>query len=142
MVRRGDIYFCNLGSGVGSEQTGIRPVLVLQNDIGNTYSPTTIIASLTTKFTKSKMPTHVCIGKCDTVEHSIKFNSSMILLEQIRTVDKTRLLERVARLKSSAMERVDSALEVSIFHKKIDKKEMIDNIQAVERIHRGKQFKN
>ena len=109
-VRRGDIFFADLNPVVGSEQGGLRPVLVVQNDIGNTYSPTTIVAALTSRIKRAKLPTHVEVAK-------EKYNldrDSVILCEQIRTIDKRRLKERIGELDDEAMQRVDAALAVSL----------------------------
>lgn len=108
-IRRGDIYFANLSPVVGSEQGGKRPVLVIQNDIGNKYSPTVIIAAITSKIHKPKMPTHVGITKFDGVSMD-----SVILLEQIRTIDKKRLIGKVTTLSAPKMRAVDRALKISI----------------------------
>ncbi|AGB40302.1 growth inhibitor [Halobacteroides halobius DSM 5150] len=109
-VKRGDVYYADLNPVVGSEQGGIRPVLVIQNDIGNKYSPTVIIAAITSKIEKAKLPTHVEIdgSKCD-----LKCDS-VVLLEQIRTIDKRRLKRRVTRLNSEMVARVDEALQISL----------------------------
>lgn len=109
-TRRGDIFYADLNPVVGSEQGGIRPVLIVQNDIGNRYSPTTIIAAITSRIKKAKMPTHVEIPK----EKYKLDKDSVILLEQIRTIDKRRLKEKIARLDRATMEKVDEALEISL----------------------------
>lgn len=109
-MRRGEIYLANLNPVIGSEQGGMRPVLVIQNDVGNKYSPTTIVAAITSRIRKAKLPTHVEIP-------GARFNlekDSVILLEQIRTVDKLRLKERVAQLDAENMARVDEALCISL----------------------------
>lgn len=116
-IKRGDIFYAELGKGKGSEQNGERPVLIIQNNVGNTYSPTTIIACLTTQFTKAKLPTHVHIGRGDSTEHNQRFVDSLVLCEQVRTIDKSRLKDRIARLTDGAMTRVDKALLVSVFEK-------------------------
>lgn len=108
-IKRGDIYYADLSPVVGSEQGGMRPVLVIQNNIGNKYSPTTIIAAITGRIEKPKMPTHVGI----TVEDGVSKNS-VILTEQIRTIDKQRLKEKVTTLSASKMHAVDKALIISI----------------------------
>lgn len=110
MIKRGEIYFAQLNPVVGSEQGGIRPVLVVQNDIGNQYSPTTIILAITSQINKAKLPTHVEI---DAVTYGLE-RDSVILAEQIRTIDKTRLKQRIAVLKDEIMIKVDKALLVSI----------------------------
>ncbi|QIA26323.1 type II toxin-antitoxin system PemK/MazF family toxin [Thermaerobacter sp. PB12/4term] len=109
-VRRGDIFFADLSPVVGSEQGGIRPVLVVQNDVGNRYSPTTIVAAITSQINKAKLPTHV---ELPAGSYGLE-KDSVVLLEQIRTIDKQRLLERVARLDAGAMRRVNLALEISL----------------------------
>lgn len=110
MIKRGEIYFAQLNPVVGSEQGGIRPVLVVQNDIGNQYSPTTIILAITSQINKAKLPTHVEI---DAVTYGLE-RDSVILAEQIRTIDKTRLKQRIAVLKDETMLKVDEALLVSM----------------------------
>ena len=110
MVRRGDIYYADLSPVVGSEQGGIRPVLVIQNNIGNRHSPTIICAAITSKMNKAKLPTHIEIS---TRDYNIVKNS-VILLEQIRTIDKQRLKEYVCHIDSSRMKKVDEAICVSL----------------------------
>ncbi|ABB14706.1 MULTISPECIES: type II toxin-antitoxin system PemK/MazF family toxin [Carboxydothermus] len=109
-IRRGDIFYANLSPVVGSEQGGTRPVLILQNDIGNLYSPTTIIAAITSQINKAKLPTHVEIS----AEESGLEKDSVILLEQIRTIDKSRLKEKVSSLNKELMRKVNQALEISL----------------------------
>lgn len=108
-VRRGDIYFADLSPVVGSEQGGVRPVLIVQNNVGNRHSPTVIAAAITSQINKARLPTHI--------ELSAKSfgltRDSVILLEQIRTIDKKRLLERMGKLDEGVMSRVDEALAVS-----------------------------
>lgn len=108
-VRRGDIFYADLSPAIGSEQDGFRPVLVLQNDTGNKYSPTTIVAAVTSCITKQKLPTHVKLPQ----ESGIQ-KESIILLEQIRTVDKARLCGMVGRADEETMIAVDSAIAVSL----------------------------
>lgn len=110
LIRRGDIYFADLSPVVGSEQGGTRPVLILQNDIGNQYSPTTIVAAITSQISKAKLPTHVEMVS----SHGGLEKDSVILLEQIRTIDKSRLMEKVAVLNDELMKRVDQAVEISL----------------------------
>lgn len=110
MVKRGDVYYANLNPIVGSEQGGTRPVLIVQNDVGNHYSPTTIVAAITSRIKRAKLPTHVEIS----VDDSGLEVDSVILLEQVRTIDKTRLRERVSHLDDEVMERVDKALLISL----------------------------
>ncbi len=109
-VKRGDVYYADLNPVVGSEQGGIRPVLVIQNDIGNKYSPTVIVAAITSKIDKAKLPTHVEIK----AEESNLEKDSVILLEQIRTIDKRRLQRQVTHLEQDIIDRVNEALEVSL----------------------------
>jgi mRNA interferase MazF len=110
MIRRGDIFFADLSPVVGSEQGGTRPVLVLQNDIGNQYSPTTIVAAVTSRISKAKLPTHIEV----TSKSSGLEKNSVILLEQIRTIDKSRLKEKITVLNSDLMNRVAQAIEISL----------------------------
>lgn len=107
-IKRGEIYYANLCPVIGSEQGGVRPVLILQNNIGNHYSPTTIVAAITSRETKTQMPTHV------KVTTSALIRNSIILLEQIRTIDKTRLLEYVGSFDRVNMKQVEQALIVSL----------------------------
>lgn len=109
-VYRGEIYLADLSPVVGSEQGGRRPVLVIQNDIGNRFGPTVIVAAITSQISKAKQPTHVEIS---TKDYDIE-KDSVILLEQIRTIDKQRLSRKVANLKFEAMEDVNEALKVSL----------------------------
>ncbi len=109
IVKRGDIYYADLSPVVGSEQGGIRPVLIIQNDVGNKYSPTVIAAAITSQINKAKMPTHIELSAS---EYGL-YKDSVILLEQIRTIDKKRLREKVAHLDKKLMEDVNSALSVS-----------------------------
>ncbi len=108
-VRRGDIYYADLSPVVGSEQGGIRPVLIIQNDVGNKHSPTVICAAITSRMNKAKLPTHVEI---DASRYQIVKNS-VILLEQIRTIDKRRLKEMVCHVDRELMEKVNEALRIS-----------------------------
>ena len=108
-IRRGDIYYADLSPVVGSEQGGLRPVLIIQNDVGNRYSPTVIAAAITSKLGKSKMPTHIDVY----AERFGLVKDSVILLEQIRTIDKTRLREKMGHLDEALMDRVNEAIAVS-----------------------------
>ncbi len=110
MVRRGEIYYANLNPVLGSEQGGLRPVLIIQNDIGNTYSPTTIIAAITSRIKRAKLPTHIEIS----ADRFHLEKDSVILLEQLRTIDKQRLKERVTHLDEATMDVVDQALAISL----------------------------
>ena len=109
-VKRGDVFYADLNPVVGSEQGGVRPVLIIQNNIGNKYSPTVIIAAITSKIDKAKLPTHVEI-EADSIQIE---KDSGILLEQIRTIDKKRLQRRVTRLNEETLEKVDKAIEISL----------------------------
>ena len=108
-VHRGDIYYADLSPVVGSEQGGMRPVLIVQNDIGNKHSPTVIAAAITSRLDKAKLPTHieVGVGTCGLAKDSV------VLLEQIRTLDKKRLKEKMGTLDVSSMSAVNSALSIS-----------------------------
>lgn len=110
VVKRGDIFYADLSPVVGSEQGGIRPVLIIQNDIGNKHSPTVICAAITSKMNKAKLPTHIEIDakKCTLVKNSV------VLLEQIRTIDKQRLREQVCHLDQELMKKVNEALKISL----------------------------
>lgn len=109
-VRRGDIYYADLRPVVGSEQGGIRPVLIIQNDVGNRHSPTVICAAITSKMNKAKLPTHIELsaGRYDMVKDSV------ILLEQLRTIDKKRLKDKVCHLDEDIMRQVNRGLMVSL----------------------------
>lgn len=109
VVKRGDIFYADLSPVVGSEQGGVRPVLVVQNDVGNKFSPTIIISAITSQINKAKLPTHIEISAD---EYGLAKNS-VVLLEQIRTIDKKRLRERIGRLDDELMEKVNEALSVS-----------------------------
>jgi len=109
VVKRGDVFYADLSPVVGSEQGGIRPVLVIQNDVGNKYSPTVIIAAITSQINKAKLPTHIEISG---EEYGLN-KDSVILMEQVRTVDKKRLKEKIGHLDDELMERVNEALEIS-----------------------------
>ena len=108
-VKRGEIYYADLSPVVGSEQGGIRPVLIIQNDIGNKYSPTVIATAITSQIKKSKMPTHIEI---DANEYGLS-KDSVVPAEQIRTIDKRRLKEKIGHLDDELMSRVNEALEIS-----------------------------
>lgn len=109
VIKRGDIFYADLSPVVGSEQGGIRPVLIIQNDIGNKYSPTVIAAAITSQINKAKLPTHIEISA---QEYGLA-KDSVILLEQIRTIDKQRLREKVGHLDDELMEKVNEAISVS-----------------------------
>lgn len=109
-IRRGDVYYADLRPVVGSEQGGIRPVLVIQNDVGNRHSPTVIVAAITSQINKSKLPTHVELS----ARQYEMVRDSVVLLEQLRTIDKRRLKERVCHLDGEILTKVDKALEISL----------------------------
>lgn len=110
IIRRGDIYYADLRPVVGSEQGGVRPVLIIQNDVGNKHSPTVICAAITSKMNKAKLPTHVELNtnRCDMIRDSV------ILLEQLRTIDKQRLKERICHIDEDLQREVDHALMISL----------------------------
>lgn len=110
IIKRGDIFYADLRPVIGSEQGGIRPVLVIQNDIGNKHSPTVIVAAITSRMNKAKLPTHIEIeaSRYDIVKDSV------ILLEQLRTIDKTRLKDKVCHLDNAILHQVDRALMISL----------------------------
>ncbi len=110
IIRRGDVYYADLRPVIGSEQGGIRPLLTIQNDIGNPHSPTVICAAITSKMNKAKLPTHVELEA--SAYHMVK--DSVILLEQLRTIDKKRLKDKVCHLDASILEKIDSALKISL----------------------------
>jgi len=109
LIRRGDIFYADLSPVVGSEQGGVRPVLIIQNDVGNRYSPTIICAAITSQINKAKLPTHIEI---DSKDYTL-VRDSVVLLEQVRTVDKKRLKEKICHLDDHLMDKVDKALLVS-----------------------------
>ena len=109
VIRRGDIFYADLRPVVGSEQGGVRPVLIVQNDIGNKHSPTVICAAITSKMNKAKLPTHVEIA----AEKYGIVKDSVILLEQVRTIDKSRLREKVCHLDQDILARINKALLIS-----------------------------
>ena len=108
-VKRGDIYYADLSPVVGSEQGGLRPVLIIQNDVGNRYSPTVIAAAITSRMGKTKLPTHIDI----TADKVGLAKDSIVLLEQVRTLDKRRLKEKMGHLDDSMMNAVNAAIAVS-----------------------------
>ncbi|MDK2865981.1 MAG: mRNA interferase MazF [Clostridiales bacterium] len=109
-IKRGDVFFADLSPVRGSEQGGQRPVLIIQNDVGNRYSPTVIVAAITAKIAKAKLPTHVEV-EATTVG---LLKDSVVLMEQVRTIDKTRLIQKLGHLDADVMKRVDKALIVSL----------------------------
>ena len=108
-IKRGDIYYADLSPVVGSEQGGMRPVLIVQNDTGNKHSPTVIAAAITSQINKAKLPTHI---ELEAKTYGLS-KDSVVLLEQIRTIDKKRLKERMGKLDDRLMNKVDSAIAVS-----------------------------
>lgn len=108
IIKRGDIFYADLGPVIGSEQDGIRPVVILQNDIGNKYSPTVIVAPITTK-TKTNIPTHIFINSSE----SNLPKDSIILVEQLRTIDKARIIKKVGHLSEIVMNKVKKALKIN-----------------------------
>ena len=110
IIKRGDIYYADLRPVVGSEQGGVRPVLIIQNDVGNKHSPTVICAAITSKMNKAKLPTHVGLNtrRCAMVKDSV------ILLEQLRTIDKQRLKEKICHIDDELQQRVNDALLISL----------------------------
>ena len=110
VIKRGDVYYADLRPVIGSEQGGIRPVLIIQNDTGNKHSPTIICAAITSKMNKAKLPTHV---ELDSSRYEM-VKDSVILLEQLRTIDKKRLKDKVCHLDSEILSKVDKALKISL----------------------------
>ena len=110
MIRRGDVYYADLSPVIGSEQGGVRPVLIIQNDIGNRHSPTVICAAITSRMNKAKLPTHVELN----ASTSIMVKDSVILLEQLRTIDKKRLKDKVCHLDDRIQKKIDIALKISL----------------------------
>ena len=110
IIRRGDIYYADLRPVVGSEQGGVRPVLIIQNDVGNRHSPTVICAAITSRMNKAKLPTHVELnrGSCDMIRDSV------ILLEQVRTIDQQRLKEKICHIDGELLQKVNEALMISL----------------------------
>ncbi len=109
-MKRGDVYYADLRPVIGSEQGGIRPVLIVQNDIGNKHSPTVICAAITSKMNKAKLPTHIELS----TDNYDMDKDSVVLLEQLRTIDKKRLKDKVCHLDDQVMKRVDVALKISL----------------------------
>ncbi|AYE34149.1 type II toxin-antitoxin system PemK/MazF family toxin [Clostridium septicum] len=110
VVKRGDIFYADLSPVIGSEQGGIRPVIIVQNDIGNKYSPTVIVAAITSQINKAKLPTHVEISS---EEYGLN-RDSVVLLEQIRTLDKRRLKEKIGHMTDVDMKKVNKSLLISL----------------------------
>ena len=110
MIKRGEMYYADLSPVIGSEQGGLRPILIVQNDVGNKYSPTIIAAAITSQINKAKLPTHI---ELDATTYGLP-KDSVILLEQIRTLDKTRLKEKIGELDTTKMLQVNQALLISL----------------------------
>ncbi len=110
IVKKGEIYFADLSPVIGSEQGGVRPVLIVQNDIGNKYSPTVIVAAVTSQINKAKLPTHVEIP----AEGNGLAKDSVVLLEQLRTIDKKRLREKIGRIDDKCLQKTNEALSISL----------------------------
>ena len=110
IIKSGDIYYADLRPVIGSEQGGVRPVLIIQNDTGNRHSPTVICAAITSRMNKAKLPTHV---ELDAERYKL-VKSSVVLLEQVRTIDKKRLKEKVCHLDDEILKKVDRALSISL----------------------------
>ncbi len=110
VIRRGDVFYADLNPVIGSEQGGVRPVVIIQNDIGNKYSPTVIVAAITSKIDKAKLPTHV---ELNSKECNLDIDS-VILLEQIRTLDKRRLQRQITHLEKDIIIKINEALEISL----------------------------
>ena len=110
IIRRGDIYYADLRPVVGSEQGGVRPVLIIQNDVGNRHSPTVICAAITSQMNKAKLPTHV---ELDSQKYAL-IRDSVILLEQVRTIDKQRLKEKICHIDGELLQKVNEALMISL----------------------------
>ena len=110
VIRRGDVYYADLRPVIGSEQGGIRPVLIIQNDVGNRHSPTVICAALTSRMNKAKLPTHIELNA--EKYHMVK--DSVILLEQVRTIDKSRLKDKICHLDGEIINRINRALCISL----------------------------
>jgi len=126
-VKRGDIYYADLSPVIGSEQGGLRPVLIVQNDVGNKYSPTVIAAAITSRLGKAKMPTHI-----DVYADSFGLaKDSVILLEQIRTIDKKRLKEKMGHLDDTVMRRVNDAINISFGLAEPEKRENGERTDSV-----------
>ncbi len=109
MIKRGEVYYADLSPVVGSEQGGVRPILIIQNDVGNKYSPTVIAAAITSQLSKAKLPTHIGLEKIDGLP-----KDSVVLLEQIRTLDKRRLKEKICDLSDYKMAEINNAILVSL----------------------------
>lgn len=129
MVKRGDLYYADLSPVVGSEQGGVRPVLIVQNNVGNKYSPTIIAAAVTSQLEKAKLPTHIMLeaGKYGLPKDSV------VLLEQIRTLDKRRLKEKIGELPLNMMTRVNEALLISLGFLKLKKRSIFERFKIANK---------
>ena len=110
IIKRGDVYYADLSPVIGSEQGGVRPVLIIQNDVGNKYSPTVIVAAITSRINKAKMPTHFELS----VKEIGLSKDSVVLLEQVRTIDKRRLREKIGQISTVNMVKINQALMISL----------------------------
>lgn len=108
-IKRGQIYYADLSPVIGSEQGGVRPILIIQNDIGNKYSPTTIVACITTRTTKNKIPTHIWFDETCGLP-----KDSMVMLEQMRTIDKRRLQRYIGKISDTDLEEINKAIKISL----------------------------
>ena len=108
MVKKGEVYYADLSPNIGSEQGGVRPVIIIQNDVGNFYSPTTIVAPVTSRFKKKMIPTHI------RVKSDCRPKKSIVMLEQIRTYDKSRLTEKVGEVNKTTLEKINKGLCISL----------------------------
>lgn len=126
-IKRGDIYYADLSPVVGSEQGGLRPVLIVQNDVGNKHSPTVIAAAITSQLGKAKLPTHIDVY----AERFGLVKDSVILLEQIRTIDKTRLREKMGHIDDVLMQKVNNAITISFGLSTAEQKETADDLPSV-----------
>lgn len=108
MVKKGEVYYADLSPNIGSEQGGVRPVIIIQNDVGNFYSPTTIVALVTSRFKKKMIPTHI------RVKAACLPKKSIVMLEQIRTIDKSRLTEKVGEVNKTTLEKINKGLCISL----------------------------
>lgn len=120
-IQRGDIYYADLTPVIGSEQGGVRPVVIIQNNAGNRYSPTVIVAAITSRLSKHRLPTHIWIGS----DFSGLYRNSMILMEQVRTIDRSRLKEYIGSLNEAQMKRMDRAISISLGLKREENKEVL-----------------
>lgn len=132
-IRRGDIFYADLSPVIGSEQGGLRPVLIVQNDVGNKYSPTVIAAAITSRLSKNKLPTHIDVCRNDTSDLQTfgLAKDSVILLEQIRTLDKKRLKEKMGHLDERLMKQVNDAITISFGLAAPPETQGVDNTEEI-----------